>query len=94
MSLTMMKSELEKILGRAVPPQHYEVIEQVYMFYDDRVDKSDFVDLYKIFGIKIFKDMYPRAMAIKEAQDHAHEARMLEQKAREREQDILEGADL
>lgn len=90
----MMKSEFEKMIGRAVPQQHYEVIEQVYMFYDDGVDKEDFVKIYTIFGIKIFKDMYPRAMAIKEAQDHAHEARMLEQKAKERERDILEGADL
>lgn len=65
----MMKSEFEDLIHGSVTDEEYELIETVYMWHPairTTSGKEEVAELYKSFGIIIFKDMYPRAMKLKE----------------------------
>lgn len=64
-----MKSEFEDLIHGSVTDEEYELIETVYMWHPairTTSGKEEVAELYKSFGIIIFKDMYPRAMKLKE----------------------------
>lgn len=65
----MTKSEFEYLIHGSVTDEEYELIEIVYMWHPairNTSGKEEVAELYKSFGIIIFKDMYPRAMKLKE----------------------------
>lgn len=65
----MMKTEFEDLIHGVVTDEEYELIETVYMWHPairNISGKEEVAELYKSFGIIIFKDMYPRAMKLKE----------------------------
>lgn len=65
----MTKSEFEEMIGGSVMDEEYQLIEEVYMWHPairNTSGKEEVAELYKSFGIIIFKDMYPRAMKLKE----------------------------
>lgn len=65
----MTKSELEYLIHGSVTDEEYELIETVYMWHPairNTSGKEEVAELYKSFGLIIFKDMYPRAMKLKE----------------------------
>lgn len=65
----MMKTEFEDLIHGVVTDEEYELIETVYMWHPEirnTSGKEEVAELYKSFGIIIFKDMYPRAMKLKE----------------------------
>ena len=65
----MMKTEFEDLIHGVVTDEEYELIETVYMWHPairNTSGKEEVAELYKSFGIIIFKDMYPRAMKLKE----------------------------
>ena len=62
----MTKSEFEEMIGGSVMDEEYQLIEEVYMWHPairNTSGKEEVAELYKSFGIIIFKDMYPRAMS-------------------------------
>lgn len=65
----MRKSEFEDLIHGSVTDEEYELIETVYMWHSairNTSGKEEVAELYKSFGLVIFKDMYPRAMKLKE----------------------------
>ena len=65
----MMKTEFEDLIHGVVTVEEFELIESLYMWdpaFRNTSGKEDVGVLYKSFGIIIFKDMYPRAMKLKE----------------------------
>lgn len=65
----MMKSEFEDLIHGSVTDEEYELIETVYMWHPairNTSGKEEVAELYLNFGMVIFKDMYPRAMKLKE----------------------------
>jgi hypothetical protein len=67
----MMKQEFEKLIDRKIPQDEYNIIEVVYEYYPtDRItnltDKQICAHMYEKFGIRIFKDLLPRAIQFKD----------------------------
>lgn len=62
----MMKTEFEDLIHGSVTDEEYELIETVYMWHPAIRTTSGKEELYLSFGMVIFKDMYPRAMKLKE----------------------------
>ena len=62
----MMKEEFEGKIKGTILNEEYEIIETVYMWYDESMNKDDVASLYRKFGIKIFKDLLPRAERIRD----------------------------
>lgn len=65
----MMKSEFEDLIHGSVTDEEYELIETVYMWHPairTTSGKEEVAELYKSFGLIIFKDMFQRAMKLKE----------------------------
>lgn len=64
----MTKSEFEQRIGEQVPQKSYEIIENVYTFHpliDEIKGKQQVADLYKSFGLQIFRDMTDTANTAK-----------------------------
>ncbi len=65
----MTKSEFEDLGHGSVTDEEYELIETIYMWYPairNTSGKEEVAELYLSFGIIIFKDMFQRAMKLKE----------------------------
>lgn len=65
----MTKNELENLIHGSLTDEEYELIETVYMWYPairNTSGKEEVAELYKSFGLIIFKDMFRRAMKVKE----------------------------
>lgn len=65
----MTKSEFEILIDGTVTDEEYELIETVYMWHPairNASGKEEVAELYKSFGLMIFKNMYPRAVKLKE----------------------------
>ncbi len=65
----MTKSEFEDLVHGSVTDEEYELIETIYMWYPairNTSGKEEVAELYLSFGIIIFKDMFQRAMKLKE----------------------------
>lgn len=65
----MTKSEFENLIHGYVTDEEYELIETVYMWYPairNTSGKEEVAELYISFGLIIFKDMFRRAMKLKE----------------------------
>lgn len=65
----MMKTEFEDLIHGSVTDEEYELIETVYMWHPairTTSGKEEVAELYLSFGMVIFKDMYARAMKLKE----------------------------
>ena len=60
----MTQSEFETLIKSTIPTEDYLVVEEVYMYYPNVKDKKTVADLYKTFGMVIFKDMQSRAEQI------------------------------
>ena len=74
----MMKSEFIDLLidmheGENVIPNvsddDYRIIETVYTYYPAFGDKLAAALLFDAYGIKIFKDMYPRAAQVRSCEE-------------------------
>lgn len=70
----MMKDEFEKMADSKVTPEMWEKIELVYMYYDDKLDKTELVRLWKKFGWNIILAFLPKARAIRDAENALREA--------------------
>lgn len=65
----MTKSEFEDLIHGSVTDEEYELIETVYMWHpaiSNTSGKEEVAELYLRLGLVIFKDMYTRAMKLKE----------------------------
>lgn len=65
----MTKSEFEYLIHGSVTDKEYELIETVYMWHPairNTSGKEEVAEMYKSFGLIIFKDMLRRAMKLKE----------------------------
>ena len=65
----MMKHEFEKLIGKEVTTKEYDIIETVYVNYPGihhTNGKKQVAELYKVFGLRIFEDMLPRAKKVYE----------------------------
>lgn len=65
----MMKHEFEKLVGKEVTTKEYDIIETVYVNYPGihhTHGKEQVAELYKVFGLRIFEDMLPRAKRVYE----------------------------
>lgn len=65
----MMKNEFENLIHKSLTDEEYELIETVYMWHPairNTSGKEEVAELYKSFGLIIFKDMFRRAMKLKE----------------------------
>lgn len=65
----MMKNEFENLIHKSLTDEEYELIETVYMWHPairNTSGKEEVAELYKSFGLIIFKDMFWRAMKLKE----------------------------
>ncbi|MDI3480819.1 MAG: hypothetical protein PWQ97_474 [Tepidanaerobacteraceae bacterium] len=65
----MMKNEFEQRIEEEISEEDFQIVETVYNNYPiqegaGRNEKDVYADLYKLFGVKIFYDMYPRAKKI------------------------------
>lgn len=72
----MMKYEFEKIIGKVIPTKEYEIIETVYVYYpgiDHAFGKEQVADLYRVYGLRIFEDLLPRAQAIQGMESRIHD---------------------
>lgn len=69
----MMKSEFEVLLGKQVSEAEYAVIEKVYMFYPNEegitLSKSLVAEMFRVYGLRVFKDMLPRAERVEKLED-------------------------
>lgn len=68
----MMKNEFEEMIGGSVTDEEYQLIEEVYMWHPairTASGKEEVAELYKSFGLIIFKDMYTRAMKVKDIEE-------------------------
>ena len=62
----MLWEEFERLAGKEVTQEEYEIIETVYMDYPGFNEKEQIVNLFKAHGMLIFRDLYPRAKTISE----------------------------
>jgi len=63
----MMKSEFDALVtGYEVSTEDYEIIEVVYTWYDESITKQTAADWFKAFGMKIFRDLAPRARTMRD----------------------------
>lgn len=63
----MMKQEFEKLIEKEITKEEYDLIEMVYSTYPGISNvhgKKQVADLYKVYGIRIFEDMFPRSEKI------------------------------
>lgn len=68
----MMKHEFEKKLGKPVTRKEYKDIEFVYTFHpsvSNTEGKKQIVELYKIGGMRLIKDMMPTARKAQELEN-------------------------
>lgn len=57
----MMKSEFDSLLGKTSKEKDYKIVEFVYNYHPLNFSKEGVANLYKDFGILLFKDLYERA---------------------------------
>ena len=65
----MTKQEFETLTGQQLNDEDYGIVEKVYAFYPGMPDvdgKKVVAQLYRQFGLTIFRDMYERANRISE----------------------------
>jgi len=70
--IIMMKDEFEKLVGKTVTVEEYEVVEKVYMFFPVEPSsngKKIYADMYKYFGLRVFEDMLMRSEKAQELED-------------------------
>ena len=75
----MTKSEFEYLIHGSVTDEEYELIETIYMWHPairNTSGKEEVAELYLSFGLVIFRDMYQRAMKVKDIEEE-----MIERKA-------------
>lgn len=75
----MQKTEFEEIIEKQISDADYEVIEFVYQFHpvvSETSGKEEVAELYKSFGMVIFRDMYQRAEMAKELEEKIQVCRM------------------
>jgi len=68
----MMKAEFEKLVGKTVADEEYEIIEKVYTWHpsiSNTNGKEQMVYLYKKLGILVIKEMEETADLCKEIDD-------------------------
>ena len=80
----MMKSEFvdllidlheEEIVVPNISEDDYRIIETVYTYYPKFGSKADAAVLFDTYGIRIFKDMYPRAAGIRTCEERVEKIR-------------------
>lgn len=80
----MMKHEFEALAGQKVPEEEWKVIETVYLWYNEKLDKEAIAKLWCL-DKKIIYDMYPRAKKIENIHSKIEE---LKKKIRELEDEM------
>lgn len=68
----MTKSEFEYLIHGSVTDEEYELIETIYMWHPairNTSGKEEVAELYLSFGLVIFRDMYQRAMKVKDIEE-------------------------
>lgn len=83
----MMKSEFDTLLGKNSKAEDYKIVEFVYTYHPLNFSKEAVANLYKEFGVLIFKDMYDRA---EEAQRLEREIGKVKGKLRELEEEYMQ----
>lgn len=75
----MQKQEFEKLIEQKISDADYAVIEFVYQFHpvvSETSGKEEVAELYKSFGMAIFRDMEPRAQKAKVLEDKIRSCKM------------------
>ncbi len=78
----MLKDEFEdkaKLKLDSVGWVDYEMVETVYTYYPGNLDKDQIAKVYEIGGMRLIKDMLPRARAIRSLEGQIRELRKLEE---------------
>lgn len=68
----MQKHEFEERIESTVSDEDYKLIEFVYQFHPvirNVSGKDEVAELYKSFGMALFRDMEPRAKKVKEVEE-------------------------
>lgn len=68
----MRKHEFEQRISQPISDEDYKLIEFVYQFHPvvrETSGKEEVAELYKSFGMAIFRDMKPRAEMAKELEE-------------------------
>lgn len=72
----MMKHEFEQRIGREISNEDYEKVQTVYTYYPAKgLDKDKVAEMYRIFGMRIFEDMLPRAKKVMELEIQIQQAK-------------------
>lgn len=75
----MQKAEFEERIGRTVSDEDYKLIEFVYQWHPvirNTSGKDEVAELYKSFGMAIFRDMEPRAKKAKKVEEELTSCRL------------------
>lgn len=73
----MMREEFEKLVGKSVNTEEYEIIEKVYTWHPTIKDKEHIAKLYTDFGMAVIRAMVPVANYMIEIDE---ESRILKRK--------------
>ncbi len=71
----MQKHEFEELIGETITDNQYQIIEEVYMWHPsikNTSGKEEVAELYKSFGMTIFRDMHKRACRIRALEESIH----------------------
>lgn len=87
----MQKQEFEQRIEQPISDADYELIEFVYQFHpvvSETSGKDEVAELYKSFGMPIFRDMKPRAEMAKELEEKIRKCRSELERLTEELQDL------
>ena len=57
----MMRSEFEKLMGKKLDHNEYNIIETIYFNYPEEIEKDTIVKMYNEGGISNLQNLYKRA---------------------------------
>ena len=93
----MTHEEFEAKLGSKVSDADYAIIERVYTFHpviSNTKGKQQIVDLYKIGGMRVIKDMIPTADAAEAIDQQIFSCRVAIREQEDNLRQLLENLDL
>ncbi len=88
----MMKEEFESRFGSPVSDAEYRDIEYVYQFYPTIDTKDQIVEIFKLGGMRIIKDMIPTARQAQALWDKVMQTQRDLEKVRDQYEALRKGA--
>ena len=78
-----MKWEFERLVGKEVSDEDWELVELVYTYHPKDLTKEETATLYKVGGREIFEGLRPVAEKVKKLEDKVFELEHELRKAKE-----------